>query len=122
KSSEKDTAVIIAAGITLHEAFKAYNQLQEKSISIAIIDAYSVKPLDEKTIREYATKTKHVIVVEDHYPIGGLGDAVRTALNGLEGVTFDHLAVSKIPCSGEPQELLRFEEIDAEAIVKKLTS
>lgn len=122
RSSEKDEAVIIAAGITLHEAIKAYEQLQQKGISVSVIDAYSVKPIDAKTIRAYAEKAKHVIVVEDHYPVGGLGDAVMAVLNGLEGIKFDHLAVSKIPRSGEPHELLHFEAIDAEAIIKKLTS
>ncbi len=120
KSSDKDSAVIIAAGITLHEGLKAYEELHAQGIEVAVIDAYSVKPLDEETIRSYAQKTKHVIVVEDHYPIGGLGDAVMTSLKGLEGIKFDHLAVSKIPRSGEPQELLHYEEIDAQAIVKLL--
>ncbi len=120
-SSEKDKAVVIAAGITVHEALKAQKQLAEKGTHIAVIDAYSIKPLDEKTIREYAQKTKHVIVVEDHYPYGGLGEAVRTSLNGVEGVKFDHLAVSKIPRSGEPQELLHYEEIDSEAIMALCT-
>lgn len=120
RSSDKDKAVIIAAGITLHEGVKAADSLATKGTNVALIDAYSVKPLDEKTIREFAQKTKHVIVVEDHYPIGGLGDAVMTALNGLEGIKFDHLAVSQIPRSGEPQELLHFEEIDADAIMKLL--
>ncbi len=122
RSSELDKAVVIAAGITLHEALKAADELKERGTHIAVIDAYSVKPLDEKTIKEYAQKTKHIIVVEDHYPFGGLGEAVRTALNGVEGVKFDHLAVSQIPRSGEPQELLHFEEIDAKAIIEKATS
>ncbi len=114
--------IIIAVGITLHEALKAYEELLAKGINVTVIDAYSIKPLDEKTIRSYAQKTKHVIVVEDHYPIGGLGDAVLNSLKGLEGIKFDHLAVSKIPRSGEPQELLHYEEIDAKAIVEKVES
>ncbi|PIZ63363.1 transketolase [Candidatus Roizmanbacteria bacterium CG_4_10_14_0_2_um_filter_39_13] len=116
-SSEKDDAVIIAAGITVHEALKAQKELAEKGTNIAVIDAYSVKPLDTQTIVKYATKTGHVIVVEDHYPDGGLGDSVRQALDGMD-VKFTHLAVGKTPRSGTSAELLNFEKIDAEAIVK----
>lgn len=121
KSSDEDKAVIVTAGITLHEAIKAYDKLKQEGISIAVIDAYSVKPLDTKTIEQYARRTGHVIVVEDHYPDGGLGDAVHRALDGLQ-VKFTHLAVSKIPRSGQPEELLKYEEIDAAAIVKAVHS
>jgi len=116
-SSEKDDAVVIAAGITVHEALKAQKELAEKGTNIAVIDAYSVKPLDAQTIVKYATNTGHVIVVEDHYPDGGLGDSVRQALDGMD-VKFTHLAVGKTPRSGTSAELLNFEKIDAEAIVK----
>ncbi len=131
KSSEKDTAVIIAAGITLHEALKAYTLLQEKKINVAVLDAYSVKPIDKETILKQAQKTGHVIVVEDHYPDGGLGDAVLQVLTNIvipdsdressKNIKFTHLAVRKTPRSGTPAELLRFEGIDAEAIVKILS-
>jgi len=117
QSSEKDSAVIIAAGITVHEALKAHQELSKSAISVAVIDSYSVKPLDTNTLREYAQKTGHVIVVEDHYPDGGLGEAVRTALDGLN-IKISHLCVRKTPRSGTPDELLRFEEIDAQAIVE----
>ena len=116
-SSEMDDAVIIAAGITVHEALKAQKDLVAQGTNIAVIDAYSVKPLDTQTIVKYATKTGHVIVVEDHYPDGGLGDSVRQALDGMD-VKFTHLAVSKTPRSGTSAELLQFEKIDAQAIVK----
>lgn len=116
RSSEKDTAVIFSAGITLHEALKAQKTLQEKGVFVAVVDLYSIKPIDSRTIREIAQKTNHVIVVEDHYPDGGIGDAVRKALDGVP-TKFTHLAVQKIPRSGLPQELLRLEEIDAEEII-----
>jgi len=116
RSSEKDTAVIFSAGITLHEALKAQKVLLEKDVYVAVVDLYSIKPIDVNTIRAQAHKTSHVIVVEDHYPDGGVGDAVRQALDGM-ATQFTHLAVGKIPRSGLPHELLRLEEIDAEAIV-----
>ncbi len=122
KQSEKDTAVIFAVGITLHEALKAYELLQKETINIAVVDLYSVKPIDTKTIQELRRRIKNIIVVEDHYPAGGLGEAVLTAL--FVGVhhdaplpLFTHLCVRKIPRSGSPEELLRYEEIDAAAIV-----
>lgn len=117
---EGDKAVVIAAGITVHEALKAQKKLAEKGTNIAVIDAYSVKPLDAETVKKYAEKTGHVVVVEDHYPDGGLGDAVRQALDGV-GVKMTHLAVDKTPRSGTPEQLLSFEGIDAEAIVKILS-
>jgi len=116
-SSDKDEAVIIAAGITVHEALKAQKELAQNGTTIAVIDAYSVKPLDTQTIVKYATKTGNVIVVEDHYPDGGLGDSVRQALDGLDVKFFTHLAVGKTPRSGTSADLLNFEKIDAEAIV-----
>lgn len=117
KESQKDKAVVVSAGVTLHEALKAYELLQEKGVSIGIIDAYSVKPLDELTIREHAKRTGKIIVVEDHYPYGGLGDAVRKALTGMK-VEMIHLAVSIIPHSATPSELLDMAGIDAQHIVK----
>lgn len=128
KRSNKDTVVIVAAGITLHEALKAYYILQKKNIFVTVVDLYSVKPLDEKTLHSLSKKTKHFIVVEDHYPAGGLGEAIRSVLNSetmKQCNNFVHLAVNKIPRSGKPEELLSYEEIDAEAIiraVKKLRS
>ena len=121
RSSENDKAVVIAAGITLHEALKAYDELKTKGTNIAVIDAYSVKPIDSETIVKFAKKTGHVIVVEDHYPDGGLGDAVRQVLTDMpEKIKLTHLAVRKIPRSGMPQELLSWEGIDAAAIVKAI--
>ncbi len=111
KSSFSDKAVIIAAGITVHEALKAADILAEKKIKVRIIDAYSIKPLDESTIKS-AAKGKPVIVVEDHYPQGGLGEAVAAL-----GIPITHLAIKEIPRSGKQEELMHVYKIDAEAIV-----
>jgi transketolase len=115
RQSEKDIATIVAAGITLHEALKAYEQLQAAGINVAVVDLYSVKPIDAKTIIAQAEKTKKIIVVEDHYPAGGIGEAVKSVLK--TDVYMMHLCVNKIPRSGTPEELLAYEEIDAAAIV-----
>lgn len=117
--NDQDQAVIVAAGITLHESMKAYEELKKEGVSVAVVDAYSVKPLDTKTIMNLAGKTGHIIVVEDHYPCGGLGEAVATAMAETgTNAKFTHLAVRKIPRSGTPAELLAFAEIDAAAIKK----
>ena len=120
RSSENDKAVVIAAGITLHEALKAYDELKTKETNIAVIDAYSVKPIDVDMIVKYAKKTGHIIVVEDHYPDGGLGDAVLKVIQKIPNIKFAHLAVNKIPRSGTPQELLSWEGIGAAASMKAI--
>ena len=113
--------MIIAAGITLHEALKAQKILAKKNIYTIVVDLYSIKPLDSKTLLELAKKTKHIIVVEDHYEAGGIGEAVLSALSSSHyplttSYSFTHLCVHKEPRSGTPEELLKYEEIDAEAI------
>ena len=84
-----------------------------------MIDLYSIKPLDDATLIEAATATGLVITVEDHYPEGGIGEAVRSAL-GASTVPVYSLAVRKKPQSGLPGELLDFEQISEKAIVAKV--
>lgn len=115
RSSNNDTVTIVAAGITVHEALAAYEALQKEGITVRVIDCYSVKPLDETTLQTAAAETKAIITVEDHYRAGGLGEAVAAALAGLAPVEI--LAVDKEPHSGQPEELLRYEGIDKNAIV-----
>ena len=120
KSSGADTALIIAAGITLHEALKAYDLLLKEGITIAVIDLYSIKPLDAKTLEQVATKSgDRIITVEDHYLQGGLGEAVTFALRNT-ALEIHCLAVTKLPMSGKPEELLAWAGIDAQAIVQKV--
>ncbi|MFA6588593.1 MAG: transketolase [Patescibacteria group bacterium] len=117
KQSNKDVATIITAGITLHEALKAYSELQKQKINIRIIDLYSIKPIDVKTLRNAAKQTKNLIVVEDHVPEGGIGEAVKSAISGID-TKLIHLAVRKIPHSGKPEQLLDYEKISAKMIIR----
>lgn len=117
RKSKKDVATIIAAGITVHEALKAADILAKRNITIRIIDLYSIKPIDTTTLKQAVRETKILIVVEDHYPEGGIGEAVRTALIKDAGRVIS-LAVRKTPRSGRPEELLAYEGIDASAIVR----
>jgi transketolase len=121
KQSGSDQAAVIAAGITLHEALKAYDQLKKDGITIRVIDAYSVKPIDRQTLHRAARETGgKLIVVEDHWIEGGLGDAVLEAFTGgrYELPTVIKLAVTKMPGSGKPAELMNAAGIDAEHIVQ----
>jgi transketolase len=107
----------VAAGITLHEALKAYEELKKEGILIRVIDLYSVKPVDVATLRRAAEDTGFIITVEDHYAEGGIADAVRTALS-KDPVPVHSLAVRAMPKSGKPEELLDYEGINAKAIVE----
>ncbi len=119
RRSDRDVAAIVAAGITLHEALKAYDELIRQGISVRVIDLYSLKPLDEATLRDAANSTDFIVTVEDHYPAGGIGEEVRAALTPLTAPVYS-LTVHKRPMSGLPQELLDYEEISEKAIVAKI--
>jgi len=121
RSSSKDKVTVVAAGITLFEALAAHAKLEKEGIKIRVIDLYSIKPLDEATLREAAANTGAVLTVEDHYPAGGLGEAVKSALEGSP-VPVYAMAVHRLPKSGKPAELLEFEEISARAIAKRVRS
>ncbi len=114
--------LLITAGITLFEALKAQAKLKSEGIEMIVLDCYSVKPLDEENILNLSKKVEKIIVVEDHYPYGGLGEAVMNLLSKEKKPVF-HLCVREIPKSGRPEELLRYGKIDEEAIlnlVKKI--
>ncbi|HEY9792705.1 MAG TPA: transketolase [Candidatus Obscuribacterales bacterium] len=119
KRSGQDKATIVAAGITLHEGLKAYDQLQKSGINVRVIDLYSVKPIDAKTIKEAAKETGVLIVVEDHWPEGGIGDAVLEVFaNGAQTLPkVIKLGVKSMPGSGTPDELMDAAGISARCIV-----
>jgi transketolase len=118
RRSAHDVATVVGAGITLHEALKAHQILQQEGIAIRVIDLYSVKPIDAETLIRCAHETNGVIItVEDHYPEGGIGEAVAAAVNG-HGVRVHRLAVREIPRSGKPDTLLEAYGINARAIVE----
>ncbi len=116
KSSKTDTALVVAAGITVHEALRAYEELKKENIMVRVIDLYSIKPLDAAALVHAAHDTGAVITVEDHFAEGGLGEAVLSAL-GRTGVPVNSLAVRKMPRSGKPEELLDFEGISFRGIM-----
>ena len=117
RESNDDVAMVVAAGVTVFEALKAYDQLKAEGILIRVVDAYSVQPIDAATLKAGARATGGVVItVEDHYSAGGLGDAVSEALVPSD-VVVQRLAVRAIPRSGEPDELLDKFGISARHVV-----
>ena len=104
-----DRVTVVAAGITVHEAIKAVDELAKDGVKIRLIDAYSVKPFDARGIAQAVRVTAgRLVVVEDHWPEGGLGEAVVSGLVslGVNDIRLRHLAVTDMPTSGKPAELL----------------
>ncbi|HEY7013788.1 MAG TPA: transketolase [Streptosporangiaceae bacterium] len=117
RSSPSDRVTIIAAGITVAEALRAADALAADGIPARVIDLYSVKPVDTETLRAAAEVTEHFVTVEDHWPEGGLGDAVLAAFgNGYQPPHITKLAVHTMPGSATPEEQLHVAGIDAKAI------
>ena len=117
RQGANDKAAVIGAGVTLFEALKAYDTLKAQGIDIRVIDAYSLQPVDAKTMTEAGRATGGALItVEDHYSAGGIGDAVSEAV-APAGFTVRRLAVAEIPRSGQPDELLDRYGISARHIV-----
>jgi transketolase len=118
RSAPDDQVTIVAAGLPVHEALAAADLLAEDGISARVIDAYSVKPIDAATMRAAARQTGRIVTVEDHWPEGGLGEAVLSVLASGGGSlpTVRKLAVRSMPGSAAPQEQLQLAGIDMAAI------
>jgi transketolase len=121
RQSSKDQVAVVAAGITVHEALNAYEQLLSENITVRVIDAYSVKPIDDETLLAAAQEAGgKIITVEDHWPEGGLGEAVLAVFTQTVGPLprIINLAVQSMPGSGTPAELLEDAGISAHHIVQ----
>ncbi|MFC4008019.1 transketolase [Nonomuraea purpurea] len=122
RHSPGDRATIVAAGVTVHEALAAADELKAEGVPVGVIDLYSIKPVDSAVLVEAATTTGNLITVEDHRLEGGLGDAVMDAVSEL-GPRVVKLAVTELPGSATPEEQLSDARIDRQAIrqaVKRL--
>ena len=120
RESAKDRVTVVAGGVTVFEALKAHDELAKQGIAIRVVDLYSIVPIDRGTLLACARATNNVILtVEDHYAHGGVGDAVLAAVNA-DGVKVHKLAVTEIPHSGKPEQLLDRYGISARHIVEKV--
>lgn len=120
RSSENDRATLVAMGVAVFQALEAHEQLRAQGIDTRVIDAYSVKPLDVASLTRAARETGRVLVIEDHWIDGGLGDAVAAAVAGIAPV--QRLAVTREPRSGTAQELFDLEGISAPAISRAVAA
>jgi len=119
RKSDSDQVLVVAAGITLAETMKAADMLAAKGINIRVMDPFTIKPLDITAVQDNAAACGgRVITVEDHYPEGGIGDAVLDAVSSYRNMIVRKLAVNAVPRSGPPMELLEMFGISANSIVK----
>lgn len=120
KKSNNDQVLVIGAGITLAEGITAANELSSKNgINVRVLDLFTVKPIDKETIIKNAKETGgKILVVEDHYPEGGIGEAVLSAVAMEKNIIVKHIAVPKVPRSGTPSALLDYYGLSAPHIVK----
>jgi len=122
RRSNSDQVLVIASGITLSESIAAADLLAAKGINIRVMDPFTIKPLDVAAVKEHAAACGgRVITVEDHYPEGGLGDAVLGAVADCRNVVVRKLAVNAVPRSGPPMELLEMFGISANCIARAVS-
>ncbi|MEU1495030.1 transketolase [Streptomyces sp. NPDC005776] len=116
---DDDRVTLIGAGVTLHECLAAAEELAADGIPARVIDLYSVKPIDSDALVSAASHTDALVVVEDHHPEGGIGEAVLSALAASGSHPgFAHLAVTSLPGSGTSAELLDAAGISRSHIVE----
>ncbi|XP_063536186.1 transketolase-like protein 2 [Cydia strobilella] len=107
RQSPKDQVLLIGAGITLHESVAASETLKAEGINARVLDPFTIKPLDEAAVLANARACGgRIVVVEDHYQAGGLGEAVLSAVALQRDVVVKHLCVAAVPRSGPPAALL----------------
>ncbi len=120
---EGTDATIVACGVEVEQALKASDILADAGVSVEVIDAFSVKPLDIETISASAAKTGRVVVAEEHSVYGGLGSAVAEVLAQTHPVPVRFVGMRDVfGKSGEFEELLGYFNLDAAAIVEAVKS
>jgi transketolase len=120
RASEHDRVAIVAAGITLHEALAAHEELAADGLAVRVIDLYGVTPRAAATLRSAgATAGNEIVTIEDHYAEGGLGDAVTQAVADV-GIVVHRLAVREIPHSGPGPMLLERYGIGRRVLVQRI--
>jgi transketolase len=124
RSGPEDRVTLVGAGITVHESLKAADALAAEGIEARVVDCFSIQPIDVATLRTALAETGLLVTVEDHWPAGGLGDAVLSALAGegeLSGRVVK-IAVTEMAGSGSPEELRDWAGISAAKIAERVRS
>lgn len=118
RESPKDRVLLIGAGVTLHEAVAAADKLKAEGVEARVLDPFTIKPLDEEAVVKHARAVGgNVVVVEDHYQAGGVGEAVLSAVALVRDIAVKHVYVREVPRSGPPAVLLDKYGISAPHIV-----
>jgi len=118
---EGQDAVVFASGIMVHEAMMAATELAKEGIEIAVVDMFTVKPLDEECVLKYASQTGAVVTAENHNKIGGLYSAVAECLVASELVPVEYVAVEDVYGEVGPQDYLRTQfDLTSEHIIRKV--
>ncbi|HLH84027.1 MAG TPA: transketolase [Trebonia sp.] len=119
RGGEADDITVAACGVTVTEADKAAARLEREGVRVRVLDCYSIKPIDARALRAAARETAAIVTVEDHWPEGGLGDAVLSALaDEPDRPPVARLGVRDMPVSGTPAELMHAAGIDSDAIAE----
>lgn len=110
---------MIAGGITLHEALIAAPQLAQVGVGVRVLDLFTIKPIDKEGIIRHAKEVGgRILVVEDHYPEGGIGEAVLSAIAEERNIYLKHIAIPRVPRSGRTADLLEYYGINAKHIIE----
>lgn len=119
KRSNNDQVLVIGAGVTLFEALQTADDLASQGVGVRVLDPFTIKPLDRDAIIQNARECGgRIVTVEDHYPEGGLGEAVLSAVAETRDIVVRKIAVPKVPRSGSPEALLDYYGINTKNITK----
>ncbi|KAF7285706.1 transketolase-like protein 2 [Rhynchophorus ferrugineus] len=120
-SSNNDQVLFIGGGVTLQEGLAAAAQLAQQKVNVRVLDPFTVKPIDQQAIIKNARECGgRILVVEDHYPEGGLGEAVLSAVAEERDIYVRKVAVPKVPRSGTTAGVLDYYGLSAKHIVNYL--
>jgi transketolase len=119
KQNKNDKIVLAGSGITLHESLKAHEELKKKKINSSVVDLYCIRPFNSKKFIDFLKKHGNkLIICEDHYKAGGIGEMIKSELIN-SNVKIKHLCINELPKSGEPQKLLDKFKISSRWIIKE---
>ncbi|XP_050308046.1 transketolase-like protein 2 [Anthonomus grandis grandis] len=117
-STTNDKVLFIGGGVTLMEGLKAAEELATQKIGVRVLDLFTIKPIDQEGIIKNAKECGgRILVVEDHYPEGGIGEAVLTAVSEERDMYVKKVAVPRVPRSGTPAQVLDYYGLTAKHIV-----